>query len=58
MDNGNVAEFDTPLTLFAQGGIFSTMCERSNISIDDIKKAQGDRAGSRSDMYSPEKVEQ
>jgi len=44
MDQGNVAEFDTPANLFAQGGIFNTMCERSNISMEDIKRAQGDRA--------------
>ncbi|KAJ3535552.1 hypothetical protein NM688_g6963 [Phlebia brevispora] len=39
MDAGNVAEFDTPLNLFIQNGIFTGMCERSNISIDDIQKA-------------------
>jgi len=44
MDQGNVAEFDTPTALFATGGIFTTMCERSNIGAEDIKRAQGDRA--------------
>lgn len=32
MDQGEVAEFDAPAALFKQGGIFYTMCERSNIS--------------------------
>ncbi|KAJ3483697.1 hypothetical protein NLI96_g6138 [Meripilus lineatus] len=40
LDSGTIAEFDTPLNLFLQPeGIFRGMCERSNISIDDIKKA-------------------
>ncbi|KAK7690924.1 hypothetical protein QCA50_006027 [Cerrena zonata] len=42
MDAGNVAEFDTPSNLFCNpSGIFRTMCERSNISLDDIMKASG-----------------
>ncbi|KAH8099948.1 ABC protein [Cristinia sonorae] len=40
MDAGNIAEFDTPLNLFMKhDGLFRGMCERSNISIDDIQKA-------------------
>lgn len=32
-------EFDTPLGLYLQGGIFRGMCDRSNISLDDLHKA-------------------
>ena len=32
-------EFDTPLNLYINDGIFRGMCERSNISLDDIQKA-------------------
>ncbi|GAA6063571.1 hypothetical protein JCM10212_003150 [Sporobolomyces blumeae] len=39
MDQGQVAEFDTPLNLFRQGGIFSSMCERSGISEADIRES-------------------
>ncbi|KAI0784237.1 ABC protein [Abortiporus biennis] len=40
LDAGKIAEFDTPLNLFLKNdGIFRTMCERSNISMDDIQKA-------------------
>jgi len=40
MDSGNIAEFDTPLNLYLKhDGLFRGMCERSNISIDDIQKA-------------------
>ncbi|TCD60600.1 hypothetical protein EIP91_009818 [Steccherinum ochraceum] len=40
MDSGTIAEFDTPLNLFLKhDGLFRGMCERSNISIDDIHKA-------------------
>ena len=35
-----VKEFDTPANLFAlSGGIFRGMCERSAITLDDIKLA-------------------
>ncbi|EIW84009.1 ABC protein [Coniophora puteana RWD-64-598 SS2] len=38
LDQGQVAEFDTPLNLFRrQDGIFRGMCERSNISEKDIE---------------------
>ncbi|KAI0091325.1 ABC protein [Irpex rosettiformis] len=39
LDAGNIAEFDTPANLYIQNGIFRGMCERSNISLDDINKA-------------------
>jgi len=41
MDNGEVAEFDTPINLFDQeDGIFRGMCNRSNINRTDIEKAK------------------
>ncbi|KZT61359.1 ABC protein [Calocera cornea HHB12733] len=41
MDNGCVAEHGTPLELFMQeGGIFSGMCERSNITREEIERAK------------------
>lgn len=32
-------EFDTPLGLYMQGGIFRGMCDRSNITLDELHKA-------------------
>ncbi|EJU01052.1 ABC protein [Dacryopinax primogenitus] len=41
MDNGMVAEHDTPLNLFLQeGSIFRGMCERSNITREEIERAK------------------
>ncbi|KAL7419852.1 hypothetical protein Q5752_005768 [Cryptotrichosporon argae] len=40
MNAGQVEDFDTPLALFDQGGLFRTMCERSSISRDDIVRAR------------------
>ncbi|KAI0342890.1 ABC protein [Trametopsis cervina] len=39
LDAGTIAEFDTPTNLYMKNGIFRGMCERSNISLDDINKA-------------------
>ena len=39
MDNGNIAEFDTPEGLYAQNGIFRAMCEHSSIKPEDIRRA-------------------
>lgn len=36
MDQGNVAELDRPLTLYDQGGIFRSMCDRSGIRREDF----------------------
>jgi hypothetical protein len=47
-DAGLIAEFDTPAALFAQGGIFHSMCERSNISLADIERARTAREGGQS----------
>lgn len=39
MDNGEVAEFDTPLNLFnTSGSIFREMCEKSGIGAEDFQK--------------------
>ncbi|KAI0694596.1 ABC protein [Cytidiella melzeri] len=39
LDAGTIAEFDTPCALYMKNGIFRGMCERSNISLDEINKA-------------------
>jgi len=40
MDAGRIAEFDTPARLFDIGdGVFRGMCDRSNISLEDIWRA-------------------
>ncbi|KAL4899840.1 hypothetical protein BDW74DRAFT_106486 [Aspergillus multicolor] len=36
MDQGTIAEMDSPINLWEQGGIFRAMCERSGISMEDI----------------------
>lgn len=40
MDAGRIAELDTPLDLWMQGGIFRSMCDRSGIRMEDIKGAR------------------
>ncbi|PIL29785.1 ATP-binding cassette transporter [Ganoderma sinense ZZ0214-1] len=41
LDAGQIAEFDTPANLFnVAGGIFRGMCERSSISLSDIRTAE------------------
>jgi len=40
MDAGQVAEFDTPMNLFLkEDSIFRGMCDRSNITMDEMQKA-------------------
>ncbi|KAK7051247.1 hypothetical protein VNI00_004747 [Paramarasmius palmivorus] len=40
LDAGQIAEFDTPARLYEKtNGIFKGMCDRSSISLDDIKLA-------------------
>ena len=40
MDSGRIAEFDTPTELFnMEKGIFRGMCDRSGISLEDIRMA-------------------
>lgn len=36
MDQGRIAELDTPLKLYEQGGIFRSMCDRSSIRREDF----------------------
>jgi ATP-binding cassette subfamily C (CFTR/MRP) protein 1 len=40
MDQGQIAELDTPLNLYKKGGIFRGMCERSGINQQDILDAE------------------
>lgn len=39
LDKGEVKEFDTPFNLFKFGGIFTEMCERSNITEVDFERS-------------------
>lgn len=36
MDQGQIAELDTPINLYNRGGIFRSMCERSGIRGEEI----------------------
>ena len=38
MDQGQIAELDTPLRLWEEGGIFRSMCDRSGIRKEDIEE--------------------
>ncbi|KAI9000570.1 P-loop containing nucleoside triphosphate hydrolase protein [Trametes punicea] len=41
LDAGQIAEFDTPANLYERpGGIFRSMCDRSSITLSDIKAAE------------------
>ncbi|KAF2769287.1 putative ABC transporter [Teratosphaeria nubilosa] len=40
MDQGNVAELDSPINLYHQGGIFRSMCDRSGIRREDFFNSQ------------------
>lgn len=42
MDQGRIAELDTPLALWKQGGIFRSMCDRSGIRVEDIHEMRGE----------------
>lgn len=42
MDQGRIAELDTPLELWKQGGIFRSMCDRSGIRVEDIHEMRGE----------------
>ncbi|TFK46118.1 ABC transporter [Heliocybe sulcata] len=39
LDAGQIAEFDTPARLYEQDGIFRSMCERSTITLEDIRRS-------------------
>ncbi|KAG7096565.1 hypothetical protein E1B28_003986 [Marasmius oreades] len=43
LDAGQIAEFDTPANLYERNGIFRGMCERSGISLEDIRIARKGR---------------
>ncbi|KAH8989225.1 ABC transporter [Lactarius hatsudake] len=43
LDDGKIAEFDVPEALYAQDGIFRGMCERSSITLEDIRLARKER---------------
>lgn len=36
MDEGRVAEFDAPLTLFDRGGIFRRLCDEAGLSREEL----------------------
>ena len=44
MDQGRIAELDTPLELWKQEGIFRSMCDRSGIRYEDIHGAKEENA--------------
>ena len=44
MDAGVIAELDTPLNLYEKSdGLFKSMCDRSGITLSDIRAAQMDK---------------
>lgn len=38
MDQGKIAELDTPARLYAAGGIFRSMCDKGGIRAEDIEE--------------------
>ena len=38
MDQGKIAELDTPANLYSQGGIFRGMCDKGGIRSEDIEQ--------------------
>lgn len=38
MDQGKIAELDTPANLYKQGGIFRGMCDKGGIRAEDIEQ--------------------
>ena len=49
LDAGQIAELDTPENLYhIEGGIFRDMCDRSGISLEDLKHASKDVKGAES----------
>ncbi|KAL0935122.1 multidrug resistance-associated protein 5 [Colletotrichum truncatum] len=43
MDRGHVAELDSPIDLYDQGGLFKNMCDKSGIKREDILSNRGYR---------------
>lgn len=48
MDQGNVAELDTPVSLYDKGGIFRGMCDRSGIRREDFFESEEARFAAES----------
>ncbi|EME39299.1 hypothetical protein DOTSEDRAFT_75126 [Dothistroma septosporum NZE10] len=48
MDQGNVAELDSPISLYDQDGIFRSMCDRSGIRREDFFNSEEARFGAES----------
>ncbi|CAK3849796.1 ABC transporter [Lecanosticta acicola] len=48
MDQGNVAELDSPIQLYDQGGIFRSMCDRSGIRREDFFESEEARFSAES----------
>lgn len=56
MDAGKIAEFDTPTRLYASvDGIFRGMCDRSSISLEDIRRAAKIQAEAEAEAFESEK---
>ena len=51
LDNGKIAEFGVPEDLYGQDGIFRGMCERSSISLEDIRRAGKEREVAEEVVY-------
>ena len=43
LDNGKIVEIGVPEDLYTQDGIFRGMCERSSITLEDIRGAGKER---------------
>ena len=51
LDNGKIAEFGIPEDLYGQDGIFRGMCERSSITLEDIRRAGKERKAAEDVVY-------
>jgi hypothetical protein len=51
LDNGKIAEFGVPEDLYSQDGIFRGMCERSSITLEDIRSAGKEREATEEVVY-------
>jgi hypothetical protein len=51
LDNGKIVEFGVPEDLYAQDGIFRGMCERSSITLEDIRSAGKEREAAEEVVY-------
>jgi hypothetical protein len=51
LDNGKIAEFGVPEDLYSQDGIFRGMCERSSITLEDIRRAGKEREVAEEVVY-------